>query len=130
MMTEMLLASPDGGSHFSSGLMRRSSSTYPLFLVADPSYVDSMPKSTVDHTEYASQVSSFAPSPIPSSPQLSYIFSNYPSCASMLASSLSFDTKSEMGNSDIDFPSFDGPYYFDQQEDLEPPPPLSSVSND
>jgi hypothetical protein len=87
MMIETLSASSGGGSHFSSGLLYRSSSTYPLFLATDSSsYVDSTPNSTIDYTETS--------------------------------------------NDDTDFLPFDGPDYPDRHEDLEPPPPPISVSND
>ena len=128
-MTEVLSAPAAGSSHFSSGSLRRSSSAHSLFLGTEPSsYVDSIAKSTVDHTEYAGRLSTSAPSSAPSSPQPSHAFSNVPSYPSTPASSLSLDTKSESGSPDIDFPSFDGPDYFSGPEEFEPPPPSSPVS--
>jgi hypothetical protein len=129
-MTDVLPAPSEGSSHFLSSPLRKSSSSHNLFLATDPSsYLDALPKSTVQHDEYAHRISSSAPSSAPSSPQLSHSFSNDPSYASTPASSLSLDTKSESDNTDIDFPSFDGPDYFGQQEELEPPPPPSPVDN-
>ena len=110
-MTEVLSAPGNGGSHFESGPLHRSSSHSLVALNTSNPYLQS-PKSSYRHSEHGTEPSSSAPSSAPSSPQFEHhAFSRSPSYTSTPASSLSLDTRADLEEAeeeDIPFPSFEG----------------------
>ncbi|KAI9819569.1 MAG: hypothetical protein M1827_007019 [Pycnora praestabilis] len=127
-MTEVLSVplQSEGSSYYSSSSLRRSSSSRSSsFLIGNPSsYTKSPTKTSYSHSEFSSRVPHSVSSSAPSSPRLSNTdYSKTPSYSSTPASSLSLNTKNEEDLDDqIIFPSYDDVGYFDQAEDLEPPP--------
>ncbi len=109
-MTEVLAAPGNGGSHFASTSLHRSSS-HPLIALDTSNPYLQASKSAYMHSEYGTEPSASAPSSAPSSPQFEHhSFSRSPSYTSTPASSLSLDTRAELDDDDdqdISFPSFE-----------------------
>ena len=126
-MTEVLSIphQPDGTAHFASSPLRRSPPSQTSFLLGNPtSYSRSSPdlKASFVHSELDNRLSSSYNSSVPSSPLLAQDeFSDQPSYTATPASSLSLNTKFEIDEDDIVFPSYDDGSYFNQHEELEPP---------
>lgn len=126
-MTEVLSIprQPDGTPHFASSPLRRSPPSQTSFLIGNPtSYSKSSPdlKPCYVHAELDNRLSSSVNSSAPSSPRLAQIdFSDHQSYTSTPASSLSLDTKYDIDEDDIVFPSYDDGSYDNLVEELDPP---------
>ena len=124
-MTEVLSIprQPDATAHFTSSPLRRSPPSQTSFLLGNPtSYSRSSPdlKSTFYHAELDNRISASFNSSPPSSPRLAQDeFSDQPSYTATPASSLSLNTKFEIDEDDIVFPSYDDGSYFTQHEELD-----------
>ena len=100
---------PDGGSHFGSSSLQRSSSHSSLLLQNSAVYPGSpgCQKSGYSHLGYDNRPSTSLPSSAPSSPRLIQPqFSNQPSYTSTPSSSLSLDESCYPEDEDIHFPSY------------------------
>lgn len=109
-MTEVLSVSGNRSSHFATSPLHRASSHSLLALDTSSPYIQSS-KPSYTHSEYARETSASAPSSAPSSPQFEHhAFSRPPSYTSTPASSLSLDTRTDLGDceeDEISFPSFE-----------------------
>lgn len=126
-MTEVLSIprQPDSTAYFNSSPLRRSPPSQTSFLLGNPSSCSrSSPdlKASYVHSELDNRLSSSFNSSAPSSPRLAQDeFSDQPSYIATPASSLSLNTKLEIDEDDIVFPSYDDGSYFSHHEDLDPP---------
>ncbi|CAG8977189.1 hypothetical protein HYALB_00006726 [Hymenoscyphus albidus] len=108
-------------SYFSSGPLRRSHSQ-PKF-ITQPSYSSTTTRTKSSSTFNIHSPSNSASSSVNSSPRTLPADSSAPSFSSTPASSLSLDANCDENDEDqIAFPSYGDVGYFDQVEDLEPPP--------
>lgn len=133
-MTEVLAAPGNGGSHFESGPLHRSSSHSLLTLNTSDPYLQSS-NSSYRHAEYETGPSASAPSSAPSSPQFEHhAFSRSSSYTSTPASSLSLDTKADLEEAaeeeDTPFPSFEGAKQKEQIAERAEDPESYFIGND